>query len=88
MAARGAEHAPQSPDGHNTYVMSSAVTLERNKVVKYDSEHSFDMPRLPIAEKLDSRQSGLHRRTSPETRSEREIQDLLRDTKEVYLQDF
>lgn len=62
--------------------MSPAVTLERNKVVKYDSEHSFDMPRLPIAEKLDSRQSGLHRRTSPKTRSEREIQDLPRDTKE------
>ncbi len=82
MAARGAEYAPQSPGIHNTYMMSPAVTLERNNVVKFDTGHSFDTPRPPMAEKLDSQQSGLHRRTSQETRSEREIQDMPQNAKE------
>lgn len=82
LAARGAEHAPQSPGGHNTYMMSPAVTLERNNVVKFDTGHSFNTPRSPIAEKIDSQHSGLHRRTSTETRSEREIQDLPQKTNE------
>lgn len=75
LADRGAEHAPQSPGGHNTYMMSPAVTLERRNVVKFDAGHS-------TAETLDSQQSGLHRRTSLETKSEREIQGLPRNTKD------
>ncbi len=76
MAARGA------PGGHNTYMMSPAVTLERNNVVKFDTAHSSETPRSPLAEKLESQQPVLHKRISLETRSEREIQDLPRNTKE------
>lgn len=65
-------------------MMSPAVTLERNNVVKFDTGPSFDTPRSPIAEKLDSQQSGLHKRTSSDTRSEREIQDLPRKTKDGF----
>lgn len=62
--------------------MSPAVTLERNNVVKFDTGQSFDTPRPPNTDTLDSQQSGLHRRTSLETRSEREIQDLPQKPKE------
>lgn len=82
MAARGAEYEPQSPGGHNTYMMSPAVTLERNNVVKFDTAHSFEAPRSPLVEKIDSQHSGLHRRTSLETPSEREIQDKPQNTRE------
>ena len=76
MAARGA------PAGNSTYMMSPTVTIERNNVVKFDDGHSIDTPRSPIVEKLNYQQPGLHRRTSLETHSEREIQDLPRNTKE------
>lgn len=82
MAARGAEKAPQSSGGYNTYTMSPTVTLERNNVVKFETGRSVDAPKSPSAEVLESQQSGLHRRTSLETKSEREIQDLPRNTKE------
>ena len=82
MAARGAEYEPQSPGGHNTYMMSPAVTLERNNVVKFDTAHSFEAPRSPLVEKIDPQHSGLHRRTSLETTSEREIQDMPQNIRE------
>ena len=63
-------------------MMSPATTLERNNVVKFDTAHSFDTPRSPITENIEFQTSGLHKRTSIETRSEREIQDLPRNTKE------
>ena len=66
-------------------MISPAVTLERNNVVKFDTGHSFDLPRSPITEKLSPQQSGLHKRTFVETRSERETQDLPRNTKEGLL---
>lgn len=84
MAARGAEYAPQSPGSHNTYMMGPAATLERSNDVKFDAARSFDTPRSPIAEKLDSQQSGLHRHTSLETKSERKIQDFPQDAKEGF----
>ena len=76
MAARAA------PEGNNTYSMSPAVTLERNNVVKFDDRRSIDTPGSPIAEKLNSQQPGLHKRISLESKSEREIQDLPKNTKE------
>ena len=76
MAARAA------PGGNNTYMMSPTVTLERNSVVRFDSGHSIDTPRSPIAEKLNSQQPGLHKRASVEIRSEGETQDPPRKTKE------
>ena len=76
MAARAA------PGGNNTYMMSPAVTLERSSVVRFGSGHSIDTPRSPIAEKLNSHQSGLHKRASVEIRSEGEPQDPPRKTKE------
>ena len=82
MAARGAVNQPLSPGGHNTLVMSPAATLERNNVVKFDTARSFDIPKSPMMEKFDSQESGLHRRPSLETRSERETQDLPRNNKE------
>ena len=82
MAARGAVQPPPSPGGHNTLVMSPAATLDRNNVVKFDTARSFEIPRSPMVEKLDSRESGLHRRPSLETRSEREVQDLPRNNRE------
>ncbi len=63
-------------------MMSPAVTLERNNVVKFDTAHSSETPRSPISEKLESQQPVLHKRISLETRSEREIQDLPRNAKE------
>lgn len=82
MAARGAEYAPQSPGGHNTHTKSPAVTLERNNVVKFDTGNSFDAPRSPLVERLDSQHSELHRRTSLESKSERELQDMPQNAKE------
>ena len=76
MAARGA------PLDHNTQMMSPAVTLERNNVVKFETGPASDMPKSPTAEKVISRDSELDKRVSLETRSEREIQDLPRDTSE------
>ena len=84
MAARGAVHPPPSPGGHSTLVMSPAATLERSNMVKFDTARSFETPRSPMVEKLDSQESGLHRRPSLETRSEREVQDLPRDNKESF----
>ena len=62
--------------------MSPAATLERSSAVKFDTTRSFDTPRSPIADNLDLQQSGLHRRTSLETKGQREIQDLPLDAKE------
>ena len=82
MAARGAEYGPQSPGGHNTYTMSPAVTMERNNIVKFDPGLSIDTGRSPVREKPGSQQSELHTRSSLVTRSEGEIQDTPRNTKE------
>ena len=82
MAARTAEQAPQTSGGHNTYSMSPAVTLERNNVVRFDTGPSLATPKSPVADNLDSEQSDVYRRVSTETKSEREIQDLPRNSKE------
>ena len=76
MAARAA------PGSNNTYMMSPTTTLDRNNVVKFDEPHSIETPRSPIAEKLSSQHPGLHKRTSLDEKSEREIQDLPRNAKE------
>ena len=62
--------------------MSPAATLERNNVVKFDEGHSIDTPRSPMTEKPNAQHTGLHKRTSLESRSEREVQDLPRNTKD------
>ena len=80
MADRAAEHAPRSPGGHNTYSMSPAVTLERNNVVRFDTGPSLATPESP--DNVDSQQSDLDQRISTEIKSEREIQDLPRNSKE------
>ena len=82
MAARTAEHAPQSTSSHNTYSTSPAVTLERNNVVRFDTGPSLATPKSPVADNVDSQQSDLYQPISSETKSEREIQDLPRNTKE------
>lgn len=76
MAARAA------PGGNNTYMMSPSTTFDRNNVVKFDEPHSIETPRSPIAGKLNTQLSGLHKRTSLDEKSEREIQDLPRNAKE------
>ena len=80
MADRAAEHAPQSPGGRNTYSMSPAVTLERNNLVRFDTGPSLATPESP--DNGDSQQPDLDQRISTETKSEREIQDLPRNSKE------
>ena len=68
--------------GNSTYSMSPAATLDRNNVVRFDDGHSADTPKSPIAEKLNSQQTGLHKRVSLESSPEREVQDLPRSPKE------
>ena len=68
--------------GNNTFSMSPATTLDRTNVVKFDDGHSADTPKSPIADKLNSQQSGLHKRVSLESSPEREIQDPPRSPKE------
>ena len=82
IAARIAEDALQSSDGHNNHSMSPAVTLERNNVVRFDTGPSLATPKSPIEDTFDSQQSDVYRRVSTETKSEREIEDLPRNAKE------